>query len=206
MASKSDTSSLQPTPTTTGQALFFWFPPRSTELYLLKSQIFKRRVSYPDFTTIHPAGPSINHPIFIESRNLNKTPNQLRGVTVAYRHIQYKGDASASFLFAIVYKVDYERDLMIAFQLNSQMKIDDFYNLKGHELKDSFLEHFHQVNILLSTIQVYWLNQVSGKCLPLSSGYSQDVIGPDGKFHSSYGSYNKGSNTSIGRISKVTGL
>jgi len=65
------------------------------------------------------------------------------------------------------------------------MKLDNFYNLKGHELKDSFLEHFHQVNILLSMIQVFWLNQVSGKCLPLSSGYSQDVIGPNGKFQCS---------------------
>ena len=74
---------------------------------------------------------------------------------------------------------------MIAFQLDSLLKLDAFYDLSYNDLNQSFLNHFHQVTVSLSSVHFYWLNQISGKPLPITSGYQKDVVGPDGKFQCS---------------------
>ena len=168
-----------PSSSSYGQAFFFWFSSLLSTTNVMYSEIFKYRVVFNDMI---PYIKKSGNPVFIECCNLHKTPDQLKGVCVAYRHIDFQADLNSVFFFAIVYKIDYERDLMIAFKLNSPVQVHAFYDLSYNNLSESFLTHFHQVTVPLSTVHLYWLNKVSGKPLPLTFGYTKDITGPDGKF------------------------
>jgi len=62
---------------------------------------------------------------------------------------------------------------MIAFQLDSLLKLDAFYDLSYNDLNQSFLNHFHQVTVPLSAVHLYWLSGIG----QLGRGCSSSSIG-----------------------------